>query len=301
MGGQIADWLQKNPFKRRCYYVDWRSRGRSDPHILRLCFSWKTKIASDPVLLLPSPNLSFYCQTHQIRVSSRKTGQMGAQKVKTPFPKLMLLLEQCSCSGRECYLAAQPGGPAPSPAATETVYSGHHQNLRTDAQWKDNPAMPAGLMYEGVSKEPLKYSGGSAAQSTVLHAFDEFLGIRHSKESADFLYRMRDYMPPSHKAFIEDIHSAPSLRDYVLSSGQDHLLTAYNQCVQALVDLRSYHITMVTRYLITAAAKAKRGKPNHLPGPPQALEDRGTGGTAVMSFLKSVRDKTLESILHPRG
>ncbi|XP_077799667.1 indoleamine 2,3-dioxygenase 2 isoform X12 [Macaca mulatta] len=245
-----------------------------------------------------------------------------------------------SCSCRECYLAAQPGGPAPSPAATETVYSGHHQNLRTDAQkdvhspdmvaqacnpstlrgqdhvdpdifysviriflsgWKDNPAMPAGLMYEGVSKEPLKYSGGSAAQSTVLHAFDEFLGIRHSKESADFLYRMRDYMPPSHKAFIEDIHSAPSLRDYVLSSGQDHLLTAYNQCVQALVDLRSYHITMVTRYLITAAAKAKRRKPNHLPGPPQALEDRGTGGTAVMSFLKSVRDKTLESILHPHG
>ncbi|KAL4671794.1 hypothetical protein H8959_004503 [Pygathrix nigripes] len=167
--------------------------------------------------------------------------------------------------------------------------------------WKDNPAMPTGLMYEGVSREPLKYSGGSAAQSTVLHAFDEFLGIRHSKESADFLYRMRDYMPPSHKAFIEDIHSAPSLRDYVLSSGQDHLLTAYNQCVQALVDLRSYHITMVTRYLIIAAAKTKRGKPNHLPGPPQALEDRGTGGTTVMSFLKSVRDKTLESILHPSG
>ncbi|KAL4664073.1 hypothetical protein H8957_013398 [Semnopithecus entellus] len=167
--------------------------------------------------------------------------------------------------------------------------------------WKDNPAMPAGLMYEGVSKEPLKYSGGSAAQSTVLHAFDEFLGIRHSKESADFLYRMRDYMPPSHKAFIEDIHSSPSLRDYVLSSGQDHLLTAYNQCVQALVDLRSYHITMVTRYLIIAAAKTKRRKPNHLPGPPQALEDRGTGGTTVMSFLKSVRDKTLESILHPGG
>ncbi|XP_010328548.1 indoleamine 2,3-dioxygenase 2 isoform X2 [Saimiri boliviensis] len=167
--------------------------------------------------------------------------------------------------------------------------------------WKDNPAMPAGLMYEGVSKEPLKYSGGSAAQSTVLHAFDEFLGIRHSKESADFLYRMRDYMPPSHKAFIEDIHSAPSLRDYILSSGQENLLTAYNQCVQALAELRSYHITIVTKYIITAAAKGKCGKPNHLPGPPQALEDRGTGGTAVMSFLKSVRDKTLESILHPRG
>lgn len=43
--------------------------------------------------------------------------------------------------------------------------------------------MPMGLIYTGVSTEPMKYSGGSAAQSTVLHVFDEFLGIRHSKES----------------------------------------------------------------------------------------------------------------------
>ncbi|KAM9621689.1 indoleamine 2,3-dioxygenase 2 isoform 2-T2 [Trichechus inunguis] len=167
--------------------------------------------------------------------------------------------------------------------------------------WKDNPAMPLGLIYEGVSKEPLKYSGGSAAQSSVLHAFDEFLGIRHSKESADFLHRMRDYMPPSHKAFIEEIQSAPSLRDYTLSSGNCQLLTAYNQCTEALAELRSYHITVVTKYLITAAVKAKVRRPSHLPGPPQALEERGTGGTAVLSFLKSVRDKTLESVLHLTG
>lgn len=44
--------------------------------------------------------------------------------------------------------------------------------------------MPAGLVYEGVSDEPMAYSGGSAAQSTVLHAFDELLGIRHSTESS---------------------------------------------------------------------------------------------------------------------
>lgn len=163
--------------------------------------------------------------------------------------------------------------------------------------WKDNPAMPAGLVYEGVSEEPLGYSGGSAAQSTVLHAFDEFLGIRHSKESADFLHRMRDYMPPSHKAFIEEIHLAPSLRDHVLSSGDGQLLTAYNQCVEALAALRSYHITMVTKYLITAASRAKGRRTSHLPGPPRSLEERGTGGTAVLRFLKSVRDRTLEATL----
>nr|XP_010956504.1 indoleamine 2,3-dioxygenase 2 isoform X1 [Camelus bactrianus] len=143
--------------------------------------------------------------------------------------------------------------------------------------WKDNPAMPAGLIYEGVSNEPLRYSGGSTAQSTVLQAFDEFLGIHHSEESADFLHKMRDYMPPSHKAFIEEIHSAPSLRDHILSSGNGQLLAAYNQCVEALVALRSYHIAMVTKYLITAAARAKGRRPSQLPGPPWALEERVQG------------------------
>ncbi|XP_017517375.2 indoleamine 2,3-dioxygenase 2 isoform X6 [Manis javanica] len=164
--------------------------------------------------------------------------------------------------------------------------------------WKDNPALPAGLIYEGVSGEPLKYSGGSAAQSSVLHAFDAFLGVRHSKGSAEFLHRMRDYMPPSHKAFIEEIHLAPSLRDHILASGDGQLLAAYNQCLEALAELRSYHLTVVTKYIVTAAAKAKGKRPSHLPGPPRALEGTGTGGTMVLSFLKSVRDKTLEAVLH---
>ncbi|XP_042535395.1 indoleamine 2,3-dioxygenase 2 isoform X1 [Dipodomys spectabilis] len=167
--------------------------------------------------------------------------------------------------------------------------------------WQDNPAMPSGLIYEGISTKPLKYSGGSAAQSSVLHALDEFLGIRHSKESAAFLHRMRDYMPPSHKAFIEKIHSVSSLREHVMSSGLGQCLTSYNQCLKALAELRSYHIAMVTKYLIITASKARSKRPAHLPGPPQALEGRGTGGTAVLSFLKSVRDKTLEAMLHPSG
>nr|XP_044987372.1 indoleamine 2,3-dioxygenase 2 isoform X2 [Jaculus jaculus] len=167
--------------------------------------------------------------------------------------------------------------------------------------WKDNPAMPTGLIYEGVSTEPLWYSGGSAAQSSVLHAFDEFLGIRHCKESADFLHRMRDYMPPSHKAFIEDIRSAPALRGRVLACGPGPCLTAYNQCLQALAELRRYHITVVARYLVTAAARARSRSQGDLLRPPKALEDRGTGGTPVLSFLKSVREATLDAIICPRA
>ncbi|XP_043840295.1 indoleamine 2,3-dioxygenase 2 isoform X2 [Dromiciops gliroides] len=163
--------------------------------------------------------------------------------------------------------------------------------------WKDNPAIPEGLIYEGVSEEPLKYSGGSTAQSTVFHAIDELLGVCHSKESTTFLHRMREYMPPSHRAFIEEIHSAPPLREHILSSGSHLLREAYNQCVEALAELRSHHINIVAKYLLTGAAKAKDGGLGYLAGPPQALAERGTGGTAVFSFLKSVRDTTLGGII----
>ncbi|KAJ7423346.1 Indoleamine 2,3-dioxygenase 2 [Willisornis vidua] len=63
--------------------------------------------------------------------------------------------------------------------------------------WKDNPAMPDGLIYEGVSEEPMAYSGGSAAQSTVLHAFDELLGIHHSEHSTEQKKLLRLLVPPA--------------------------------------------------------------------------------------------------------
>ncbi|NWS10515.1 I23O2 dioxygenase, partial [Pachyramphus minor] len=170
--------------------------------------------------------------------------------------------------------------------------------------WKDNPAMPAGLVYEGVSEQPLAFSGGSAAQSTVLHAFDELLGIHHSQDTTAFLHRMRNYMPPPHRAFVEEIHRAPSLKQHVLSSGDRRLRDAFNRCVSALTDFRSCHITIVTKYISVAAAKAKAGRaePGTRAGPalgqpPTALEAKGTGGSHIFSFLKSIRDTTREGMI----
>lgn len=104
-------------------------------------------------------------------------------------------------------------------------------------------------------------------------------------------------MPPSHRAFLEEIRLAPSLRDHILLSGDGELLITYNKCVEALAELRSYHITIVSKYIIIASAKAKSNKSINLPGSSQDLEERGTGGTSVLSFLKSVRNKTLETVL----
>ncbi|NXG16797.1 I23O2 dioxygenase, partial [Grallaria varia] len=170
--------------------------------------------------------------------------------------------------------------------------------------WKDNPAMPDGLVYEGVSDEPMAFSGGSAAQSTVLHAFDELLGIHHSEDTTAFLHRMRDYMPRPHRALVEEIKRAPSLKQHVLSSGDVRLCVAFNRCVAALADFRSYHITIVTKYISVAAAKAKArraelgaGAGPAMAKPPSALEAKGTGGSHIFSFLKSIRDTTQEGMI----
>ncbi|NXD43692.1 I23O2 dioxygenase, partial [Copsychus sechellarum] len=170
--------------------------------------------------------------------------------------------------------------------------------------WKDNPAMPQGLIYEGVSPEPLAFSGGSAAQSTVLHAFDELLGICHRQDTAAFLLRMREYMPRPHRAFVRALRGAGSLRQRVLAAGDARLRDAFNRCVRALTDFRSLHIAIVTKYIAIAAAKARarRAQPGASAGPaagkpPAALEAKGTGGSHIFSFLKSIRDSTREGMI----
>ena len=78
--------------------------------------------------------------------------------------------------------------------------------------WKDNPSLPSGLLYEGVSSEPLMYSGASAAQSAAIQLLDSGLGVVHSGVEGDYLLRMRDYMPPAQRDLIRDIARGTSIR-----------------------------------------------------------------------------------------
>lgn len=170
--------------------------------------------------------------------------------------------------------------------------------------WKDNPSMAEGLVYEGVDDQPMEFSGGSAAQSSILHCLDELLGIQHEGNNGAFLKRMRDYMPPSHKQFIQEISICPSLRDFVLQQADERLTHAFDKCVAGLVEFRNCHINIVTRFITIPASRAKQLRANKqnlmeeldtISRAPTALEERGTGGSGIMTFLKTVRNETKDS------
>ncbi|KAM7328805.1 indoleamine 2,3-dioxygenase 1 isoform X1 [Alexandromys fortis] len=161
--------------------------------------------------------------------------------------------------------------------------------------WKNNPKLPEGLLYEGVWDTPKMYSGGSAGQSSIFQCLDILLGIKHKEGSpAEFLQEMREYMPPAHRSFLHSLESGPSVRDFVKSRGNEDVQKAYNDCVNGLLSLRRFHLGIVRTYIIDPSQKqhgggSKSEKPS---------ENRGTGGTDLMSFLKSVTDATKEVLLN---
>ncbi|XP_071780767.1 indoleamine 2,3-dioxygenase 1 [Centroberyx gerrardi] len=174
--------------------------------------------------------------------------------------------------------------------------------------WKDNPSMPKGVVYEGVQTEPMEYSGGSAAQSSLLHCFDELLGVKHEAKSGAFLTRMRNYMPPAHKQLIHDISLQPSLKSFVHQRASERLSQAFQLCVTKLLAFRSYHINVVSRFVTVPAARARQlrsqgqaSEGETISRAPTALEERGTGGSGIMTFLKTVRDQTRDAYLPETG
>ncbi|XP_048186774.1 indoleamine 2,3-dioxygenase 1 isoform X2 [Perognathus longimembris pacificus] len=164
--------------------------------------------------------------------------------------------------------------------------------------WKGNPKLSDGLLYEGVWDTPKKFAGGSAAQSSIFQSLDILLGTEQSASggsAAEFLQEMRTYMPPAHRAFLHALESCPSLREFVISSHNASLQEAYNSCVQALVSLRSYHLTIVEKYILTPARQQARESQASEESPDS--ESRGTGGTDIKNFLKAVRNTTQKALL----
>ncbi|KAL8610288.1 hypothetical protein ACOMHN_062020 [Nucella lapillus] len=156
---------------------------------------------------------------------------------------------------------------------------------------EDNP-LPDGLIYGGVSDQPVHAIGGSAAQSGTIQVLDALMGVSHSAEKTAFLLTMRSYMAPGHQRFIEGIESqSQGLQHMVKSSSNQELNHAYNKLLFAVVHFRSYHIQIVTKYIVQAASQAKQAENKF-----DSLDNKGTGGTDLLPFLKELRQDTRDQM-----
>jgi indoleamine 2,3-dioxygenase len=151
--------------------------------------------------------------------------------------------------------------------------------------WRNNPSLPDGVVYEGVSEYNgvgQKFRGETGAQSAIIPAMDGVLGIEHERdELREYLMEMRTYMPPKHVAFIEAVEAGPSVRKFVTAAKGPGLTSVFNECVELVASFRAMHLEYAGTYIHAQAQKT--------PGNPSAV---GTGGTPFMTYLRKHRDET---------
>lgn len=152
--------------------------------------------------------------------------------------------------------------------------------------WRNNPALPGGLIYENVAEyrgAPMQFYGETGAQSTVIPAIDAALGIAHEHdEMRDYLRAMLDYVPPAHRVFVEALERGPSVRGFAASSTAA-VRDAYNACVERVEHFRAQHLQLAADYIY------KQNKDAAL----------GTGGTSFMTYLGKHHAETRAAKLLP--
>ena len=156
--------------------------------------------------------------------------------------------------------------------------------------WKDNPALPYGVLYEGVKAHDgaaQSYRGQTGSQSSIVPSMDALLGVGHAADPMkDYLDELHIYRPPGHRRFIDDLREQSDLRNFVIRTADPKLSEAYNANVQAVADFRSRHLEYAASYINKQNRKAK--------GNDTAV---GTGGTPFMKYLKKHRDETEANLI----
>ena len=178
-----------------------------------------------------------------------------------------------------------------------------------------------------------QYGGGSNAQSSLIQFCDLILGVEHRptgerrNESSsseqegtappsrhNFIHEMRSYMPGPHRHFLEHVSTIANIHEYVATHTSDRALCiAYDACLAMLRSLRDKHIQIVSRYIIVKSRESRSHSRSLSPREAPKMHNlaiasnqiakgtrpgskrlRGTGGTALIPFLKQARDETGE-------
>ena len=156
--------------------------------------------------------------------------------------------------------------------------------------WKNNPALPQGLIYEGVEdyeNQPIELKGETGAQSTIIPCLDAVFGIEHENNPLRMhLNEMRDYMPPEHIDFLSYLESRSSVRSTIIASNNPALKETYNRCLQLIHRFRTAHYRYAAQY-INKQSQVSNSNPT----------DIGTGGTPFMAYLNKHKEETQAHML----
>jgi len=153
--------------------------------------------------------------------------------------------------------------------------------------WRNHPALPQGVVYEGVTEyggRGQMFRGETGAQSGIVPSIDALLGVSHADDPLrTYLMEMRDYIPPGHRRFIQEVERASVVRAFVQESArhEPQLREAYNECIHWLESFRTTHLEYAATYIF-------RQNQTDAANP----TDVGTGGTPFMTYLKKHRDES---------
>lgn len=149
--------------------------------------------------------------------------------------------------------------------------------------WKNNPATPDGLIYEGVERhggKPQAFRGQTGSQSSIVPAMDALFNVTHENDALrEFLAELHHYRPVPHRRFVEDLAEASDLRAFARQQSSG-LKDAFNACVEQVARFRTRHLEYAASYINKQASSGAGNDP-----------DVGTGGTPFMKYLKKHRDE----------
>ncbi|KAL2182105.1 Indoleamine 2,3-dioxygenase [Thermothelomyces heterothallicus CBS 202.75] len=152
-------------------------------------------------------------------------------------------------------------------------------------------------------------------------------GGQGGKPAVGFHEEVRGYMPEPHRRFLEDVAARypgglrKGVEELLAAGGEEkgglspelaEVREAFRTATRALAEFRNKHLQMVTRYIIipsrqqntrrevnlaTASSKLRASSSAEAKekAPAGGGELTGTGGTALMPFLKQTRDETFQA------
>ncbi|KXH46073.1 indoleamine 2,3-dioxygenase [Colletotrichum nymphaeae SA-01] len=179
--------------------------------------------------------------------------------------------------------------------------------------------LPKGVFYDEGNGQGSwqQLRGGSNGQSSLIQFLDIVLGVQHTSEGNSnphasktntsqtrmpaFHEEVRSYMPGPHKRFLEHVARMGSIRELaklpVSTVEQQDFCNAYQAAIRTMTEFRNKHLQIVTRYIVLPSKKMHSGVKVDLASASSVKDEQltGTGGTALMPFLKQTRDETLQA------